>query len=403
MKIAYVFEKFPSPSETFAFREMECLRRQGWEISVFCREHLENEMQNSVQIIAPSVFLSGKWFQALMHVIVRHWTRLPRLMLLWCRIAIRSPRRALGMLLDLHVTAGLSKAIETTGVKHIHGYWLGWPARMAAAVSAVTGISMSLSAHARDIFTETATLDVLARGASFIAVCTDQGLRRLSDVLGPNHSARLRLVRHGLLPEEMGALNSTHAIHSETIEIVAIGRLVEKKGFEVLLHGLQTVRDKHSNIRLTIIGDGPRKDSLSELNQRLGLNGCVHFTGWLPHEQVMEHVRQADMLVVPSVIAGDGDRDGTPNVILESFACGTPVIASRLPGIEEAIEHETSGLLITPGDSINLGKAICRLIENPQLAEKLVLGGRKILEKCFDAMANSKRLSELFREAIRQS
>jgi glycosyltransferase involved in cell wall biosynthesis len=103
------------------------------------------------------------------------------------------------------------------------------------------------------------------------------------------------------------------------------------------------------------------------------------------------------------VIAEDGDRDGTPNVILESFACGTPVIASRLPGIEEAVENEASGLLITPGDSTNLGKAICRLIENPQLAEKLVLGGRKILEKRFDAMANNKRLSELFREAIRQS
>ena len=288
--------------------------------------------------------------------------------------------------------------MRAEGIGHVHGYWLGRPGRLAAALSVLTGSTMSLSAHARDIFTETTTIDVLTRRATFIAVCTEQGLHHLRGTLRPNHSSGLRLVRHGLLPEEMAKFKTNRDV--SVSQVVAIGRLVEKKGFDVLLHAFRQIIERFDNARLTIIGDGPLEESLKALTGQLALDNSVTFAGWLVHNEAIQKLQCAGMIVVPSVIAADGDRDGVPNVILEAFACGIPVVASCLPGIAEAVEHEISGLLADPGDSASLAEAICRVLGDHQLAEKLSHNGCRVLQERFDAMANSGQLAALFAEAM---
>jgi colanic acid/amylovoran biosynthesis glycosyltransferase len=403
VRIAYIFEQFPCPSETFALREIECLVRHGLQVTVLCARRGSGGMNGRVQVIASPRPLGIRWFSALAHLLTSRLKQLPSLAALWWRIAIRSPRQAMGLLFDLHLLGEFSRAIDAHGIRHVHGYWLGWPARIAAAMSVLTGVSMSLSGHAKDIFTETVTLDVLARRAEFIAVCTGQGLRRLQSVLGQSHLAKVQLIRHGLLPREMDRPESRRNGDSAAPHVVACGRLVAKKGFDVLIHAFGQVNARRNGIHLTIIGDGPQQESLKSLTRQLGLDDCISFAGWLPHEEAMESVGQMAMLVVPSVLAADGDRDGTPNVILEAFARGTPVVASRLPGIAEAVEHEVSGLLADPGDPTSLAEAICRLAGDRRVAENLMLGGRRVLEAQFDAMSNSERLATLFKEAIGRS
>jgi glycosyltransferase involved in cell wall biosynthesis len=400
VRIAYIFEEFPCPSETSALREIECLRRRGFEIVVLCARRGDDGVGRQVWILMPPKLLSRRWLGALRHLLIRRWKRVLRFAAFWLWIAICSPRRAARILVDLYALGEFSKAIEAEGIRHVHGYWLGWPAHMAAALSVLTGASMSMSGHARDIFTETDSLGVLARRAKFIAICTEQGLHHLDAALGSNRSSKLRLVRHGLLPEEKTVFETARPLASP--HIVAVGRLVEKKGFDVLLHAFRQIKAQHDGARLRIIGDGPQKGTLKALMHQLGLGESVGFTGWLSQNEVLANIRNARVLAVPSIIAADGDRDGVPNVILEAFACGTPVVASRLSGISEAIEHESSGLLATSGDPSDLAEAIRRVLDDCQLAERVAWGGRRVLEERFDAMVNSGELAKLFKEAMGQ-
>ena len=409
MKVAYVFEQFPCPSETFAFREIESLRRRGVEITVLCirRGDGDDNVAGLTRVVEVSKRFSWRGLSALGHLLFHRWRRLPGLVALGWRLAARSPRRAVRLLLDLHAIGEFAKTMADENIHHVHGYWLGRPGRLAAAVSVMTGATMSLSGHARDIFTETVTVDVLARQARFIAVCTEQGLQHLREVLGTTEASKLRLVHHGLLPEELADVTANHNVlpggDGLSPQIIAIGRLVEKKGFDVLLHAFKRVTEQRDDVRLTIMGDGPLEASLKTLAGRLSLGGNTTFAGWLDHAETMRRLRQAGMLAVPSVIAVDGDRDGVPNVILEAFACDVPVVASRLSGIAEAVEHEANGLLTDPDDSEELAQAICRVLDDQSLAERLVHGGRRVLRERFDAMVNSGQLATLFAEAVSSS
>ena len=415
MKVAYIFEQFPCPSETFALREIESLRRRGFDITVLCVRRCGDgsDVAGAARIVAAPKRFSRRWFVALGHVFFHRWKRLPNLTALWWRLAIRSPRRAARLLLDLPMIGEFAKVMAKEHIHHVHGYWLGQPGRLAAATSAVTGATMSLSGHARDIFTETVTLDVLARRAEFIAVCTEQGLHHLRQTLGSKDSPKLHLVRHGLLSEEMSEVqagdgdrngHSARAGDADSLrQIVAIGRLVEKKGFDVLLHAFKQVIQQRGDVRLTIIGDGPLEESLKTLDSELSVAGSVTFAGWLDHREAMRCLQYASVLAVPSVVAVDGDRDGVPNVILEAFACGVPVVASRLNGIAEAVEHEVSGLLADPGEPASLADALCRILGDRSLVERLAHGGRRVLRERFDASANSGQLAALFAEAMSSS
>jgi len=267
-------------------------------------------------------------------------------------------------------------------------------------VSAVTGASMSLAGHARDIFVPAPGLDVLVGRGAFVAVCTEQGRRHLAGLLGGKQAAKLRLVRHGLLPEEMESPWPDSA--GAGPEVLAVGRLVPKKGFDVLLRAFGRVRAARQRARLTLVGDGPEDGPLRRLASDLGLAGCTTFAGRRTHADTLATMRSARVLVVPSVIATDGDRDGTPNVILEAFACGTPVVASALAGIAEAVEPGGSGVLVPPGDPAALANAIARVCDAGPLREGLVRGGRAVLAERFDGMRNAARLAALLGRAERQ-
>lgn len=338
---------------------------------------------------------------ALLYLFARHAKGLPRLGLVWVRLAMRSPRHAMGLLRNLPMIGEHVRAIDAGHVKHLHAYWLGWPARVAASLSALTGLPLSLAGHARDIFVEASSADCLVNDASFLCVCTENGRQALESKLGTQHASKLRLIRHGLLPEEMETpVPNQREKAGNELRLIAVGRLVKKKGFDDLLRAIKRLQMQRPCIHLTIIGEGPERPLLENLTRQFGLQQNLTLAGWTCVSDVLKMMCDVDMLVVPSIIADDGDQDGTPNVILEAFACGVPVIASRLPGIEEAIEHEVSGILVPAGDPECLAQAIIRLANDRKLMDTLRHGGRQMLMSRFDGMRNSIELLKLFREAM---
>jgi glycosyltransferase involved in cell wall biosynthesis len=148
--------------------------------------------------------------------------------------------------------------------------------------------------------------------------------------------------------------------------ITVVGRVVEKKGFGVLIEALRTFAADR-DWSLHIIGDGPLRADLER--QAKGLP--VTFLGQLPRSEVLREMGESEVFVVPSVAAASGDQEGLPVVLLEAAAMGCAIVASDLPGINEALTDGATGLLVPQGDGAALGRAIVTLLDDAALRSRL--------------------------------
>ncbi|MHC4397189.1 MAG: glycosyltransferase family 4 protein [Planctomycetota bacterium] len=399
MKIAYILTTYPCPSETFIQREITQLKEKGFEITVFASEGKAGEsvrIQDLPVYYRPSLFSpSAVW--SIIFTTLRHPVRLVKLTVLMVRLLVICSKEAETILVNFHTICFFAKTSKKQYSQHIHACFLSWPACIGLGVSTLTELSFSISAHARDIFVEGGAVGLKAKKARFISCCTRQGLECLKNNIDNAYHNRLFLNYHGIeLNQPCNNFNCHEKDSSEFI--IAVGRLVEKKGFEYLIEAFAKVVQKWPNISLVIVGDGPRKKHLKSMIEKSGLASKVQLAGWLDHSCVLKLIGQAEILIVPSVIDADGDRDGLPNVILEAYSVGTSVIASNLAGISEAVINEKTGLLVKPGDKIELADAIDRLLTDKNLAAILTENARKMLTDNFNIIKNSLKLAEAFKK-----
>jgi colanic acid/amylovoran biosynthesis glycosyltransferase len=186
---------------------------------------------------------------------------------------------------------------------------------------------------------------------------------------------------------------------ADPFRIVCIGTLHEVKGQRHLIGACQRMVQAGIEIECRLIGDGPDRALLLRDIERHGLGGRVILDGELDRAALGERLRAAHALVAPSVPTAKGKREGIPVVLMEAMSSGVPVVASRLSGIPELVEHERSGLLVEPGDVDGLAGALVRLHADPGLRRRLAAEGRRTVEEEFDVRRNAARLAEIFRGA----
>ncbi|MFQ5628509.1 MAG: glycosyltransferase family 4 protein, partial [bacterium] len=177
--------------------------------------------------------------------------------------------------------------------------------------------------------------------------------------------------------------------------LLAVGRLVEKKGFPYLIEACKQLREQGIQFRCEIAGDGPMHAQLEKQVWQSGLDDAIVLHGALPPEEIKKFYAQASLFVLPSFITKSGDRDGIPNVILEAMAMALPVVATRVSGIPEAIVHEETGLLVPEKDADALAQAIINLLSNPARRQQLGNAGRERVTHKFTLEANVKQKMEL--------
>jgi colanic acid/amylovoran biosynthesis glycosyltransferase len=216
---------------------------------------------------------------------------------------------------------------------------------------------------------------------------------------------RSRLLSLGAPPERvrvhrMGVDLSQHAFDPKPAQapvrrILHVGRLVEKKGTEVLLRAIARLRQElpDASLHLTVIGTGPLEKSLRQKSAVLGLDGAVRFLGMQPHQAVRSHLAEADLFVLPSVTAADGDMEGIPVALMEAMAMGIPVVSTHHSGIPELIEHEEHGLLAAEHDAEDLVRQIHRLANDGEARRAMALRARRRIEQRFD---QRRLLNELY-------
>lgn len=400
MKIGYILTTFPGRTETFAAREIEGLRKLGFVITVLAatsQRHAHACVEDTEVFYRPSLFATEALL-SIGYLSIRYPLALGRLLCVALRLLGACPREAMSLIGNLHTIGFFARHLDREAVSHIHAYFLSWPATIGLGLSAATGRSFSISAHARDIFVEHGAIKLKVSRAKFVTTCTRQGLKHLKASLPAQYHHKLRLCYHGIrmgsgCPDH-GGKNISESKRNDTV--IAVGRLVQKKGFGDLLRAFALVVRKKPHCRLMIVGDGSGQKQLNGLTEQLALKDHVELFGWQGHDLTLRLIEQATVLVAPSVISDDGDRDGIPNVILEAFASGTAVIASSLKGISEAVEHRRTGLLVKPGDVKELASAIKELLNSKKLQSQFSQTAYETAVQRFDSAKNTKQLAKLF-------
>ncbi len=177
---------------------------------------------------------------------------------------------------------------------------------------------------------------------------------------------------------------------------MAVGRLVEKKGFSDLIEAIRLLRTDGQELTCTIVGDGPLRPALQDQIDQAGQRGVTTLAGPQPQEQLIKLMGRATLLALPCVVAESGDRDGLPTVLLEALASGLPCVSTNVAGIGEIIDNGETGFLVPPGTPQGLSQALRRLLSSPDLRSKFSAAGRMKAEHDFDLSQNVRNLKLFF-------
>jgi colanic acid/amylovoran biosynthesis glycosyltransferase len=188
---------------------------------------------------------------------------------------------------------------------------------------------------------------------------------------------------------------------NRTRHILAVGRLVAKKGFDILIEALNLLHSRGVEFRATIVGYGPLQDTLAAQIQTAGIAHQVTLAGPLPQPGIIDAMQNAAMVVAPCVVSEEGDRDGLPTILLEAMALGTPVISTRVAGIPELVTEGETGLCVAPQDPHVLANAMLRLLDEAPTGLALSLRARERIEQHYDIDKNTTQLRAIFRANAR--
>jgi glycosyltransferase involved in cell wall biosynthesis len=403
LHVVYIVDRFPSLSEAFVAREIEALETRGVTVRVVARRPPAADAppgrgDRAASVCAPPV--SRACLGAFARLLRADPRRLGRAVAELRRRTPPTPRRwkqALGSLLTAVKAA--EAAAGGTPIAHVHAQFAFYPADMAAVMAAILDTRFSVSVHARDLYVQRdGELRRRLAGAAFVTVCTDRGRRRLEAVLAARPHPPVHLVRHGIFPARFPAAAPAPAARL----VLGVGRLEPKKGFAHLVAACRLLRDRGADFTCTIAGDGPLRADLARRIARDGLEDRVTLAGAMAPERLATLYRQAAVVVLPSVIAADGDRDGLANVLLEAMAWAVPVVSTTVSAADEAVEDGRHGFLVPPRDSLALADRIGLLLGDAALRAQLGTGGRRRVLETFDARSNAGTLARLFARQARR-
>ncbi len=282
--------------------------------------------------------------------------------------------------------------VEQLGARRpraVHGYFAHHPAAVAACAAQRLRVPFGFSAHAKDTrAVPSGELGRRAAAARCVVVCNTDAYAEMARL-----TVTPSLVPHGV---NLTRFAPSPVPAAGELRVLAVGRLVPKKGFNVLLEALARIRAPWT---LRIVGDGPDGASLRALAHSLGIGTRITWHGGASHAELPALYAAAHLVAVPSVVDEAGDRDGLPNVLLEALACERPVVASRAGAIESAIVHGVTGLLVPPGDADALAAAIDTLAGRTGLARAVARRGRQVVECRYDVTACARRFAETLEAA----
>nr|WP_290223835.1 glycosyltransferase [Trichocoleus desertorum] len=409
MKIAFVVGEFPSLSQTFILSQITGLIDRGHQVDIYA----------NVGQKQPKIHPDVEKYDLPRHT--HYWPQIPENQI-WRLVkgtglvlthSLKDPvllGRSLNFLKYgkeaasfrlLYPTLPLLQERPSYDIIHCHFGWSGLQSAFLRDIGALRG-KLITTFHGFDI---TASLkifgdrlyDPLFRMGNLFLPISYRWQQRLIE-LGCGEQ-KIKVHRMGIDCQKF-TFTPRQPDADGSIRLVTIARLVEKKGIEYGIRAVAQLVKTHPNLEYNVVGDGPLRDSLSDLIQSLGIQKHVKLLGWKQDQEVFEILHQAHILLAPSVTSQDGDQEGIPVALMEAMAMGLPVISTLHSGIPELIENGSSGFLVPERDADTLAHKLSYLIEHPGVWPQMGQAGRSYVETHYNINQLNDQLVEIYQQLL---
>lgn len=402
MRLAYVVSRFPLASETFIVRELNELETQhGADIVLLSlfpagRPYVHPEAERWMSRVRPARRPAGA--RALAGWLGRRPGPVVRLLAEVARGYGRHPRLLARALVTVVLAAEHARTVERLGLRHVHAHFATYPALTALVCHRLTGCSYSVTAHAHDLFVDQSHLRAIVEEAAFVVTISSFNRRFLEAHGGGDGGTPVHVVRCGVDPRRYAFAQRAPAPDGP-VRALCVASLEEYKGHRVLLEAL--ARDGAvARISVDLVGEGSRRAELEAYAASLGLGGRVRFLGAQDEDAVAALLATADVFVLPSIVAADGQMEGIPVALMEALAAGVPTVATNLSGIPELVEDGVTGLLAEPGDAADLAAALAGTLAEPDAVRRRAVAGRERVEREYDVRRSADALAARFSAAL---
>jgi glycosyltransferase involved in cell wall biosynthesis len=408
-KVAIVISQFPCNDEVFILRELRALARKGFDLRIYSLKaaaetslHADavpllgaaryspflasaDVLRRNAQLAATQPALYGR---LLWTIVSETWRSAP---FLWRSLAVFPKAVRWGM------------ELRTDPVDRIHAHWATHPSTAGWVMSEISGIPLSLTAHAHDIYLDQAMLVFKLRAATAVLTCTRQNLEFLRALAPDLPEGRIQLSYHGLDLD----VYKPAATSPDVFRILSVGTLLPRKGFDTLVDACAILEREGTAFECTIVGDGPMRPALEQKKAELGLKH-VTFLGKQSQEKLPDINRQASVFVLAAVHGGNDGTTGAkrpsasdlihfgiPNVILEAMASGLPIVTTRMPALVEVLVDGENGVYVPERDPVALAAALKKLAADRQLRQRM---GERSLERIrtgFDIQVTSGHVAQV--------
>lgn len=403
MKVAYLTGEYPRATDTFIQREILAVEACGVPVERFAvrrpgDEHMVGDRQRSERDLTTYLLEHPKG--AFAGIVARAFLRSPKRFVSAALLAARTRRlgvKGAGKQVAYFVEAArLAELMRERGVDHLHNHFADSSCTVAMLASALGGVGYSFTLHGPAIFFEPNEwhLGTKLETASFCAAISNFARSQASLFSDPAVWDRIRIVHCGVAaPPEVPAAPESDG----SCNLLFVGRLDPVKGVVVLFDAVASLLAAGTPLHLTLVGDGPQRADLERRAAELGIAGSVTFAGYRNQDEVQQHLRDADVFVLPSF------AEGVPVSLMEAMAISRPVVATNVGGVTELVRDGVNGFVVAPGDPLALQAVIAGVVADPELRVRLGAAGRETVRADFDSITEARRLVTLFRDPAHPS
>lgn len=398
--ILYMSGTLPKRSETFVYREILALRELGVDVrtaSVHAPAKglddagpLSRMAEETVEVYSKGVGpLLGDFFAELLTHPLRTIATVARVKLDACFSRDVPISRRMKVLWQGVAGVALARRVRPMHVTHVHCHMAHVPTTVGMYAARQLGVTFSFTGHANDLFPNRTLLTEKLRRALWVN-CISDWHRAFYKSVVERPDADYPIVRCGV---DTRHHQTTPAPRAERLEVLGVGRLVEKKGFDVLIQAAgDLARAGGASLRVRIAGGGEDEAALRALVKQLPALAEVELLGDTDNDAVMDLMGRVDVFALPCRVADSGDRDGIPVVLMEAMARGRCVVSGDLETIRELVRDGVTGVMIPPGDRRALVSALGDLARDRDRVDELGRAARARVEEEFDLMRNAQRI-----------
>lgn len=403
-RIGYLTSQYPAPSHTFIRREIAQLRSMNHDITSYSIRRPVSGLESPRDVAAQDetyyVLQAGLFAYASAHVRavitrpVRYFSTLFKAM----GHRVPGARAFVWSVFHFAESIVLAERLERDGITHLHNHFANSAATVGMLAAGFNDISWSLTLHGISETDYPAGL-LLARkikAANFVSCVSWFGRAQAMRIVPVDQWDKFHTIRCGIALDELPPA-ATEKSNRRRKQIICVARLSSEKGHPGLLQAFAGLIQDGHDAELVLVGDGPEQDAIRATSERLSVVDRVRFAGRLSEVDTLTEIADSDVLVLPSFM------EGLPVVLMEGMALGIPVVASRVAGVPELIDHEHSGLLFDPADWDGLQSALASSLGNEGEALERATRAREKIKREFDIQIAVAALPQLFDNAIQET